>query len=246
MSTTTIVRVCVLAIALSVSGCGRLSGSKGLGFPTRHRSDALPTIRLVPEMPPRGEAPYPCGTKIDKHAGVIYFPPNGGPTKIWFSIMISGWGREGLAGYEAHVLRRAICPIPPCNCEPEPWITPCQANTDCVDGSDCVGGDCEEVFVQTRRKNYVFECMPHDHSAESTPTGYRFAARLHPGVRPRRDRGKSVYAGSFVYFTNDLCPMLDQWNIVFDPGVQNRVLLGDGNEVKPLVGGVTVVQEKAE
>lgn len=235
---------CLLLVSFPVVGCSRVARHRGLGFPPR--GDALPTMRLVPEKPPRGEAPYPRGTKIDRHAGVIYFPPNGGPTRIWFSLMISGWGREGLTGYEAHILRGPICPNPPCDCEPEPWMTPCQVNSDCVEGSECVGGKCEEVLIQARRKDYVFEGMPHDHNAESTPTGYRITARLHPDVHPRHDREKPAYAGTVVYFTNDLCPMLDQWDIKVDPDVQNRIHLGDGSEIKPLFGALTIVQQKAD
>lgn len=229
-------------ISLVISGCSGATKSRGLGFPSRGKP--IPTLRLVPIPPPEGQTPYPRGTRIDQQNSVIYFPPGGGPTPIWLGVIISGWGERGLVGYDFHVLRGPICPSPPCDCEPEPWVVPCQSNDDCFEGSDCVGGECNEAYIETERRKYVFEDLAHMHSAEETPTSYRFHARLDQGIRPVRDRGKSAYAGTLVYFTGDLCPMLEQWDIRVDPSAQNRIKLGDGSEMKPLLGNVTVVQQK--
>lgn len=239
-----ILGVCGVAALFMASGCASMRGAEGLGFPTGRRGDALPTIRLVPVDPPRGEATYPKGTKIDKHAGVIYFPPGGGASTIWLGLEISGWGKEGLTGYDAYIANDPYCPIAPCPCKPESFSPPCQSSEDCVKGSNCEAGACETAFILAEHKDYVFEEMAHERTADETPNGYHFRARLDPMERPLRDRGRRKSAGTLVRYTPDWCPGPSQWRIDVTP--QTRMILGNGHEVKPpLLGHVTIVQQQA-
>jgi|CXWL01.1.fsa_nt_gi hypothetical protein len=204
-----------------------------------------PMIRLVVANPPTGMGlptpnGYPVGTVISADKSQIIFPLSGSASKVWFKVELSGWGSNGLSGYDTYLVRSAYrCPIPPCDCyflRQDP--TSCTTSSTCHEGAQCVNGKCLSASIKDD-STYVFNGKEFLPSIYSSDPNYSWNVRLSPEESPKSDPDSWLTSGSLMLDFTDACAQMHYVQLDFNTSL-TKFLLGTGTWITPTMNGATV------
>ena len=229
------------------SNCGRCSKQKiAVSAEAYSLSDEsglkAGLIRIVPIKPPDGD--YPAGTKLDTDLGKITFPPGTGPTTVWLSVELSGWGSNGLREYDLLLnVGDSICPREPCNCMVGVSSIDCIDDDDCPDGSTCVSLTCEPVYMQSSDSNFVFSGKDYSPDVTSSHPNYSIGAILDKHEVPKKDEGHAFIGATMMLSASDACAKMAYALVDFSATAPPSFLLGDNTRVYPHHVGATIINE---
>jgi hypothetical protein len=222
------------SMSRAISACGVIVLLSGCSFGPKFD----PKIQMIAVEPPEGHKlptsnGYPTGTVISADGSEIKIPM-GASARVWFKLQLSGWGPEGLSGYDATV--NYNCPHPPCDCLLGIDSTACLTSSSCFEGAVCnTASKCNSASIKND-STYIFSGMYYTPTVTSAHPNHSWNAQLTSGKR--KDPEMWVTSGTLMFFFADACPGATDSFVNFNFA---EFKLGDGTRVTPFTKSLKVI-----